>query len=48
MKVSGEGEKIRIAQANGRPMLQWAGKRPLREVRTDMLGEDVLFVEHHP
>jgi adenine-specific DNA-methyltransferase len=32
--VSGDGEKVRIAQAKGRPMLQWVGKRPLREVRS--------------
>ena len=48
MTASGGGAKVRIAQAKGRPMLQWAGKRPLREVRTDMLGEDVLIVEHRP
>lgn len=28
-----EGEQVRIAQAKGRPMLSWVGKRPLREVR---------------
>jgi len=25
---------VKIAQARGRPMLSWVGKRPLREVRT--------------
>jgi DNA modification methylase len=28
-----EGERVRIGQAKGRPMLSWVGKRPLREVR---------------
>ncbi len=25
---------VKAAQAKGRPMLSWVGKRPLREVRT--------------
>jgi hypothetical protein len=29
----GEGTSVPIAQAKGRPMLSWVGKRPLREVR---------------
>jgi hypothetical protein len=29
-----KGEPVRIAQAKGRPMLSWVGKRPLREVRS--------------
>ena len=34
MTRADDGEKVRIAQAKGRPMLQWVGKRPLREVRS--------------
>ena len=30
---SSGGERVRIDQAKGRPMLSWVGKRPLREVR---------------
>ncbi|MBI2762942.1 MAG: site-specific DNA-methyltransferase [Chloroflexi bacterium] len=29
-----EGTSVPIAKAKGRPMLQWVGKRPLREVRS--------------
>jgi hypothetical protein len=29
-----EGDTVRVAQAKGRPMLSWVGKRPLREVRS--------------
>lgn len=32
-KVS-DGGRVSIAKAKGRPMLQWVGKRPLREVRS--------------
>ena len=34
MTVSGDGDKVRIAQEKGRPLLQWVGTRPLREVRS--------------
>ena len=29
-----DGQRVPIAKAKGRPMLQWVGKRPLREVRS--------------
>lgn len=29
-----DGTRVPIAKAKGRPMLQWVGKRPLREVRS--------------
>ncbi len=29
-----DGTRVEVAQAKGRPMLSWVGKRPLREVRS--------------
>lgn len=34
MTVPDQGDRVPIAKAKGRPMLQWVGTRPLREVRS--------------